>query len=87
MCNNKYTNLNFFNQNEGIDEIQLDALNKKYPFIDWKLYLKKILEFYDIENVNFDTLIVYDVFADALAIVNNIFNETDIKGLATYMEW
>ncbi|OUM59293.1 hypothetical protein PIROE2DRAFT_15211, partial [Piromyces sp. E2] len=72
------------NQNE---EITLNVIKQRYPFIDWELYLKKRIEFYGMECDNFDEVIFYDNNKNVREAINSYYNDIDFNDLATYMEW
>eukprot|EP00833_Pecoramyces_ruminatium_P004114 jgi/Orpsp1_1/1178146/evm.model.c7180000064215.1 len=77
------------NYNYETPSISIKNLNEEYPFINWKLYLQKILEFYDIHNPINDELLVYGtdetfLFLEAL---KEIMNEINVDDLISYFEW
>ncbi|OUM59296.1 hypothetical protein PIROE2DRAFT_15214, partial [Piromyces sp. E2] len=75
------------NEKNQREEITLNVLKQRYPFIDWELYLKKRIEFYGMECDDFDEVIFNDINKDVRETLNNFYNDIDFNDLATYMEW
>ncbi|OUM59295.1 hypothetical protein PIROE2DRAFT_15213, partial [Piromyces sp. E2] len=69
------------------EEVTLNVLKQRYPFIDWELYLKKRIEFYGMECDDFIEVIFYDINEDVREAINSFYNDIDFNDLATYMEW
>jgi len=73
---------NYENSNEIID---IKTLNEKYPLINWKLYLKKIFEYYGIEISISDELMV-SVKKDFIYL-HKFLEEINNNDLMNYIEW
>ncbi|OUM59292.1 hypothetical protein PIROE2DRAFT_15209 [Piromyces sp. E2] len=75
-------------ENYQSEDITLNDLKQRYPFIDWELYLKKRIELYGMEYDNFDEVVFNDINnKDVREAINSFYNDIDFNDLATYMEW
>jgi len=65
----------------------IKALNEKYPFINWDLYFKKLLDYYGIHDVVNDDILINNKRPNLLKQFNEIFSVYDYKTLSTFMKW
>ena len=80
-------NGDFFEMRDDSKRISVKELNEKYPFINWKLYLEKLFEFYSVNKVKLDNFEVKIHDVKLLEKINDIILESDIKTVTTYLEW
>ncbi|OUM61531.1 hypothetical protein PIROE2DRAFT_12444 [Piromyces sp. E2] len=65
----------------------IDTLNEKFPFINWKLYIEKMVEYYGLKGVDVNSIIFNNVSPQRIEYLNNIIHKMDIYKLKVYVEW
>eukprot|EP00833_Pecoramyces_ruminatium_P008540 jgi/Orpsp1_1/1182572/evm.model.c7180000081825.1 len=72
---------------DDYEVLQMNDINEKYPFIDWKLYFKRIFKFFNLEEYNKDQILFFNPIPKFYEEINNIVNEMTADDLVNYLEW
>jgi len=90
----KFSKILTNNGNESTDNksgdnnrLNIKELNEKYPFMNWDLYFKQLLEFFDLD-INIKDRILVSV-KDSLFYENlhDIINESNADDIIYFIEW
>jgi len=75
------------NKSEDNNRLNIKKLNEKYPFMNWDLYFKQLLEFFDLD-INIKDRILVSV-KDSLFYENlhDIINESNADDIIYFIEW
>jgi len=74
-------------QSEDGEALKLSELNEKYPLINWKSYIKYVLEHYNLNEYVKDDMIIYNQHSTYIEGIQKLINEMTVDDIVNYLEW